>query len=264
MGIDADAGLSLRTFERPPVREVLWSPLGIAKDGGCYLSVLDSTLHMHLYAASPNGWTGSWKESPRPSLPMMEIASKREALIDLHIMSHCWTERLPDARKPTSLLLASTRTGRLLSTCRGNTSLASRSLQTPSCCRCLHTSEGTSPISSHADLGAQHLQTPDRRVPSACSRAQLHYGLPLSPRWHSSISFIRARQEPSAVASTPLAQLCRAVTESRSPDSYTRRNLLWRCRDKSKSSISFPLLKIIPGLTLSNGVQPTREASTRI
>ncbi|KAL9940914.1 hypothetical protein V8E36_000402 [Tilletia maclaganii] len=114
MGIDADAGLSLRTFERPPVREVLWSPLGIAKDGGCYLSVLDSTLHMHLYAASPNGWTGSWKESPRPSLPMMEIASKREALIDLHIMSHCWTERLPDARKPTSLLLASTRTGRLL------------------------------------------------------------------------------------------------------------------------------------------------------
>jgi len=41
--------------------------------------------------------------------------SDDQELCSLSGTAHCWTERLPDARKPTSFLLASTRTGRLLS-----------------------------------------------------------------------------------------------------------------------------------------------------
>ncbi|CAD6888410.1 unnamed protein product [Tilletia caries] len=113
MGIEGDTSLQLPSHERAPVREVDWSPVGFTSAQGSYLSILTSGLKLLLYEATPNGWTGSWKESASLPVPVHDSSSKREAFLDSHIVAHRWTGSASTAAGNISFLLASTRHGRV-------------------------------------------------------------------------------------------------------------------------------------------------------
>ncbi|KAE8221454.1 hypothetical protein CF319_g5188 [Tilletia indica] len=113
MGINADSSLQLPSHERPPVRAVEWSPLGFASARGSYLSVLTSGLELLLYEATPNGWTGTWKESRKLHVAPHDTRSNREALLDTHIVAHRWTSSASTTTGNVCFLLASTRSGRI-------------------------------------------------------------------------------------------------------------------------------------------------------
>ncbi|KAK0560823.1 hypothetical protein OC844_003551, partial [Tilletia horrida] len=81
-----DAGMALPATERPPVRGAEWSPHGMSQGDGQYLSVLTTYMQLSLWEATPNAWTGSWKQAVILEVPHRSYPSKRESFLDSHIV----------------------------------------------------------------------------------------------------------------------------------------------------------------------------------
>ncbi|KAK0534789.1 hypothetical protein OC835_002562 [Tilletia horrida] len=101
-----DAGMALPATERPPVRGAEWSPHGMSQGDGQYLSVLTTYMQLSLWEATPNAWTGSWKQAVILEVPHRSYPSKRESFLDSHIVGASSLDRTRTKLGPTDMLPA--------------------------------------------------------------------------------------------------------------------------------------------------------------